>query len=229
MPTCTTPSPIDQITDGYVCGISLSLGKKYENILNYLYAQLIDSTGNNHRGPIISGFYEIGNGNYYLNTLIPHGFRGGIKFNYCGSSLGFLAINPEEYENVDVKISTRCSASGSSIPSFSNPIPLNSQDPIELRLTDDYLIQESRSIDITSVDWPNLIGSTTNFIIDSKPTFSKIATLLNQTSLRVELSNDELAQIGAGRWSYEFRCTLANGHIITLAFGNVVIIPPFAD
>lgn len=226
---CTTPNPSDPITEGYTVGISIALGLKYANILNLIYCQLVNDLGVNQRGPILSGFIEIGNGMYYLKTLIPNGFRGGLKIQYCGDVIGFLAINPEEYENIDVKTSTRSSLAGVGVPSITNPIPINPESPIELRLTDDYLVAESRSIDITNVDWPNLTGSTTQFMMDSRPSFIKTATLLNQTSLRVELTNQELIDIGCGRWSYEFRCVLANGHKITLAVGNIVIVPPFGD
>lgn len=227
--TCTTPSPSDPITSGYTMGISLSFGARYVGILNYLYAQLTNTSGVNYRGPILTGFSEIGNGNYYLLTTIPYNFRGGMKFMYCGNIIGFMSINPEEFERIDVSLSSRCALSGVSVPALTNPIPINPADPIELRLTDDYLIEESRSIDITSVDWPDLAGSTTDFIIDSQPTFTKQATLLNSTSLRIELTNEELQTIGAGRWSYEFRSTLSNGHIMTLTVGNLVIVPPFTD
>lgn len=208
--------------------VSLSLGKRYENCQN-IYAQLINSDGTNYGVSHSTGFANLTNGNYLFTGIIPTSFRGAIKF-YCGAELlGATAINPEEYENVDVKVSTRCATSGVGVPALTNPIPINPEDPIELRLTDDYLTEESRSIDITSIDWPDLTGSTTNFMIDSRPTFIKPAQLFNGSSLRVELSNEELAQIGAGRWSYEFRCTLSNTHIITLSVGNIVIVPPFTD
>ena len=209
-------------------GISLSFGKKYKNCTT-LSAQLINKDGTNYSTPYTTGFVNLTNGYFLFTPTIPASFRGAIKF-YCGIEfLGALAINPEEYENIDVKISTRCATSGVGVPSLTNPIPINPADPIELRLTDDYLIQESRSIDITSVDWPDLTGSSTNFIIDSMPTFIKPAQLLNATSLRIELSNEELEQIGAGRWSYEFRSVLSNTHIITLVVGNIIIVPPFTD
>jgi hypothetical protein len=209
-------------------GISLSLGKKYENCTS-LSAKLIHSDGTDYGAIYTTGFVNLSNGYFLFTPTIPSSFRGAIEF-YCGTEfLGLNAINPEEYENVDVKVSTRCATSGVGVPSLTNPIPINPEDPIELRLTDDYSVQESRSIDITSVNWPDLTGSTTEFMIDSRPTFIKPAQLLNGTSLRVELSNEELAQIGAGRWSYEFRCTLSNTHMITLSVGNIVIVPPFTD
>ncbi len=229
MPTCTTPSPSNPITEGFTAGISLSFGSKYSGLINYIYAQLIDEDGDDFYGPILNGFIEIGNGYYYLSTLIPNGFRGSIKFLYCGDVIGLLAINPEEYEHIDADISSRAPINGVSVPSFANPMPINPESPIEFRLTDDYLAEESRSIDITSVDWPILTGSTTQFIIDTNPCFTKTATLLNSTNLRVQLTNEELAIIGVGRWNYEFRCTLANSHVITLAVGNLVVVPPFGD
>jgi len=209
-------------------GISLSFGKNYENCTT-LSAQLINGNGTNYSTPYTTGFVNLTNGYFLFTPTIPASFRGAIKF-YCGVEfLGALAINPEEYENTDVKVSTRCSSTGTGVPTLTNPIPINPTDPIELRLTDDYLVAESRSIDITSVNWPDLTGSSTSFIIDSMPTFTKTAQLLNTTSLRVELSNEELQQIGAGRWSYEFRSVLSNTHIITLVVGNIIIVPPFTD
>ena len=209
-------------------GISLSFGKKYENCTT-LSAQLINKDGTNYITPYTTGFVNLTNGYFLFTPTIPTSFRGAIKF-YCGVEfLGALAINPEEYENIDVKVSTRCVSTGTGVPTLSSPITINASEPIELRLTDDYLIQESRSIDIHSINSPDLTGSSTTFIIDSMPTFTKPAELLSLTSLRVQLSNEELQEIGAGRWSYEFRSVLSNGHIITIVVGNIIIVPPFAD
>lgn len=209
-------------------GISLFLGEKYKNCTT-LSAQLISSNGSNYNSPYTNGFINLTNGNFLFTPTIPTSFKGAIKF-YCGNEfIGVLSVNPQEYENIDVKISTRCSSTGNGVPTLTNPIPINPENPIELRLTDDYLVQESRSIDITSINWPDLTGSTTNFILDSRLSFIKQASLLNNTSLRIELTNQELMSIGAGRWSYEFRSILSNGHRITLAVGNIVIVPPFAD
>lgn len=229
MPPCTTPPPTGPITSGYTFAASIFLGIKYSGIANLLYGQLISTTAQNYMGPILNNFYEIGGGNYYLHALVPYNFRGGMKIMYCGEVLLFREINPEEYENLDVKISSRSGGVGISSPSLFNPFPLNPKDPIELRITDDYLIEEVRSINITSIEWPNLIGSSTTFIIDCLPNFVKTAELINFNSLRIQLTNLELIAIGAGRWNYEYRTVLSNSHKVTLTVGNIIIVPPFSD
>ena len=105
-------------------GISLSFGKNYENCTT-LSAQLINGNGTNYSTPYTTGFVNLTNGYFLFTPTIPASFRGAIKF-YCGVEfLGVLAINPEEYENIDVKVSTRCSSTGIGVPALTNPIPIN--------------------------------------------------------------------------------------------------------
>ena len=54
-------------------------------------------------------------------------------------------------------------------------------------------------------------------------------SIINETTLRIELSSANLNAIGAGRWSYEIQAILSNGHTVTLTIGNIIIVPPFAD
>jgi hypothetical protein len=203
--------------------IGLAFGEKYANATN-LYAQLVNASGINFGYPYYDGFVHLGNGHYMFNGIIPYDFRGGIKF-YIGSKLmSFLSINPETFEYKDVKVSSRCYL-GSNHSFISN----SDSSVIELRLSDDYLAAEGRSIDLTSNDWPNLIESINTFNVDGDTFFTKYLLIINQNTLRIELTKQELQIIGAGRWNYEIRSLLSNNHILTLTVGNLIIVPPFGD
>ena len=213
----------------YQMSISLDLGKRYIGLTN-LNATLVDTNGTEITVPISLGFVEIGNGNYlWTYSAFPQNFRGGIKFKSGSEIIGFLAVNPEELEYIDVKVSSRAGAGGVSIITQQSPVPADITEPIELRLIDDYFAAEGRSIDLTSSQWPTLAGATVQFIVAGKETFSKNFTIIDDTVLRLELSSAELAIIGAGRWSYEVKATLYNGHVLTLLVANMIIVPPFGD
>ena len=208
--------------------ISLDLGKRYIGLTN-LSATLVDINGTDLTVPINLGFVEIGNGNYlWTYSAYPQNFRGGIKFKSGTELIGFIAVNPEELEYIDVRVSSRAGAGGVSIITQQSPVPTDITEPIELRLIDDYFAAEGRSIDLTSDQWPDLAGATVQFIIAGKETFTKNFTIIDDV-LRLELSSAELAIIGAGRWSYEVKATLYNGHVLTLLVANMIIVPPFGD
>lgn len=212
----------------YQMSISLDLGKRYIGLTN-LSATLVDINGTDLTVPINLGFVEIGNGNYlWTYSAYPQNFRGGIKFKSGTELIGFIAVNPEELEYIDVRVSTRAGAGGVSIITQQSPVPTDITEPIELRLIDDYFAAEGRSIDLTSDQWPDLAGATVQFIIAGKETFTKNFTIIDDV-LRLELSSAELAIIGAGRWSYEVKATLYNGHVLTLLVANMIIVPPFGD
>lgn len=212
----------------YQMSISLDLGKRYIGLTN-LSATLVDINGTDLTVPINLGFVEIGNGNYlWTYSAYPQNFRGGIKFKSGTELIGFIAVNPEELEYIDVRVSTRAGAGGVSIITQQSPVPTDITEPIELRLIDDYFAAEGRSIDLTSDQWPDLAGATVQFIIAGKETFTKNFTIIDDV-LRLELSSAELAIVGAGRWSYEVKATLYNGHVLTLLVANMIIVPPFGD
>lgn len=99
----------------YTLDISLALGGSKTGLT--LNAQLVDSSLANVGSAISSGFYEVGNG-YYLwhYSAFPDNFRGGVKFYQQGQSstiLTFVSINPQDAENLDMKISNVSSGSGS--------------------------------------------------------------------------------------------------------------------
>lgn len=87
----------------------LSLGSSKTGIPD-LQAQLIDTTGANIGSAVTTGFVETGSGGYiWTYTGFPDGFRGGIKFSTVSSPATILAsisVNPEEGENLDIKLST---------------------------------------------------------------------------------------------------------------------------
>lgn len=92
----------------YTLDISLALGSSQTGLV--LAAQLVDTTGASVGGEVLTGFTEIGNGNYLWHYIaFPDGHRGGVKFyesGVPGTILAFVAINPEEAENLDIKISS---------------------------------------------------------------------------------------------------------------------------
>ena len=101
----------------YTICISLSLGSSKTGLT--LNAQLLDVDLNLVGSAVSSGFSEVGNGNYLWNySGFPDGFRGGVKFYSQGSAnnvLSLVSINPEEVENVDVKVSSTGSGSSNQI------------------------------------------------------------------------------------------------------------------
>ena len=90
-----------------------------------LKAQLVDTSGANVGSSVTSGFTEIGLGNYsWYYTSFPDSFRGGIKVLNNGDSslLAFVAVNPEDAENLDVKTSkTKLDSTGLDAISLSPP------------------------------------------------------------------------------------------------------------
>lgn len=94
----------------YTLDFSLALGLGKSG-LSDLRAQLVDTAGSNVGSAVSTGFVEIGtSGNYLWHyASIPDSHRGGVKFYSLADSstiLAFTAINPEEAENTNTKIST---------------------------------------------------------------------------------------------------------------------------
>ena len=95
----------------YTLDISLALGSSKAGVT--LNAQLVDSSLALVGSAVSTGFNEVGNG-YYLwhYESFPDSFRGGVKFYEQGSPnniLAFVSVNPQEAENLDVKVSEVCS------------------------------------------------------------------------------------------------------------------------
>lgn len=92
----------------YTLDISLALGTSNAGLTD-LRAQLVDTAGANVGSAVSTGFSDMGQGNYLWHyASFPDGHRGGVKF-YSNAApsvtLAFAAINPEEAENLDTKVS----------------------------------------------------------------------------------------------------------------------------
>ena len=67
-----------------------------------LKAQLVTTAGVNYGSEILTGFTEIGAGNYIWHyTAFPDNFRGGVKIiSGAATFQAFAAINPEDVEEI---------------------------------------------------------------------------------------------------------------------------------
>lgn len=102
-------------------------------------------------------------------------------------------------------------------------------DEVNLRLTDDYCASENRSLTFTSESFPSLTSKTIKIHIDGKTNFVKQMVVENSKKIKVDLTSQELATIGAGRWDYELISYTSSNHIQTVVVGNLVITPEFGD
>lgn len=93
----------------YTQDFALALGAGKAG-LSDLCAQLVNTAGAGVGSAVTTGFTEIGSGCYLWHyASIPDAHRGGVKFYSAAASsvvLAFAAINPEDAENLDAKIST---------------------------------------------------------------------------------------------------------------------------
>lgn len=88
----------------YTLSINLALASTDTGLS--LSAQLIDTAGANVGSAVTTGFVEIGVGNYlWTYADFPDGFRGGVKFSSGGTVKAFTAINPQDGEYLDAKVS----------------------------------------------------------------------------------------------------------------------------
>ena len=102
-------------------------------------------------------------------------------------------------------------------------------DEVNLRLTDDYCASENRSLTFTSESFPSLTSKTIKIHIDGKTNFVKEMVVENSKKIKVDLTSQELATIGAGRWNYELISYTSSNHIQTVVVGNLIITPEFGD
>jgi ubiquinone biosynthesis protein UbiJ len=96
----------------YTLTIPIALGTSKTGLT--LKAQLVDTAGEDVGSAVTTGFVEVGGGQYLWTGSIPDGHRGGVKFldNVTSEFYAATAINPEEAENTDTKVSTRATAQG---------------------------------------------------------------------------------------------------------------------
>ena len=128
---------------------------------------------------------------------------------------------------------TTANANTTTTTTTTTPIPseiiYSAGDTIQLRLTDDYYAEDGRALDFKSENYPTLTNSIVTFKVDNRTVFLKQMIVISSTLLRIELSNAEVRIIGAGRWDYEIRALFQNNNKITVAVGNMIIVPPFGD
>jgi hypothetical protein len=97
----------------YARVIDLSLGTSNAG-LSDLRAQFVDTAGADTGAAISSGFTGFGRGLYqWYYAAFADGFRGSVRF-YSNAApsvpLSAIEINPEDYENLDTKVSTRAAS-----------------------------------------------------------------------------------------------------------------------
>lgn len=95
----------------YPLSFNLALGAGNAGLT--LEAVIVNTEGVAVSAPVSGGFVEIGVGNYLWTGSLPTGHRGGVIFRVSpsGSVKAFSAVNPEEAEYLDQKVSTISSAS----------------------------------------------------------------------------------------------------------------------
>lgn len=87
----------------YTLSFGIALGASRTGLT--LSAQLVSTLGANVGSAVASGFVELGRGNYlWTYSGIPDGFRGAVLFSAGGTLRATAAVNPQEAENLDVKV-----------------------------------------------------------------------------------------------------------------------------
>jgi hypothetical protein len=157
-------------------------------------------------------------------TAWPDGHRGGVKF-YSNASpsvtLAFAAINPEEAENLDVKVSSRLSATVSGVVTVTGPVTAGGA--VTIVKGDDYFAADGRALEWQSADWPNLTGATITFRvlqqIRDDVLLTKAGSVVTPTGtakVRTELTAAETGGLSAGGHRFEVVATLSSGRVATL-------------
>jgi hypothetical protein len=208
----------------YTLDIGLALGTSKAGLTD-LRAQLVDTAGASVGGPVSTGFSDQGQGCYLWHYASwPDGHRGGVKF-YSNASpsvtLAFAAINPEEGENLDVKVSSRLPANVSSAVTVTGPVAEGGE--VEIVKGDDYAAADGRALEWTSTTWPNLTGATITFRvlqqIRDDVLLTKAGSVVTPTGtakVRVELTAAETGALSAGGHRFEVVATLSSGRVATL-------------
>lgn len=224
----------------YTLSIAIALGTSQTGLT--LQAQIVDTTGANVGTPISSGFWEAGFGNYLWTGSIPDGQRGGIKFLSGATLKAFTALNPQEGEYLDARVSTRADGAnyttaraakldllGNGLVSVAAPVALSGD--VTLYKGDDYYAADDAALEWTDANarWPDLTGATATFLVRSPSgsVFSKAATIVTPSGtgkkIRVELTAGETALLVSypGPSDVRVRVTLASGHSRTLIQGEL--------
>lgn len=124
-----------------------------------------------------------------------------------------------------VDIQTQLIAIGNGVVTVVSPVGTNHA--LALVAGDDYYATDGRSLDYTSTGWPDMSGATITFMAHNRVDESgtRIAVtgiVMSATSIRVELSSAQTAQLGTGRGEYSIYAALdTTAHQVTLVSGTI--------
>lgn len=110
--------------------------------------------------------------------------------------------------------------------------PVLASGDVEIVRGDDYLNADGRALEWSSDDWTPLDLTSAQSVTFKANTrymttvFSKAATVLSDTEVRVELTHAETTLFAVGRNAYRFdlEAVLVSGDIITLAQGTMTVL-----
>lgn len=202
--------------------------------------------------PISGAVVEIEGGSYlFSSNAIPDGHRGGVKFLSGATFKAFAAISPQDYENLDVKVSSIESGSGddplgnqvpgvydpgtagyiigqlsgTEVVTSSAPVVTSSGD-IELVKGQDYRQEDGNAITFTNTDtWPALGNGTVTFeAFGGVPIDMDVVQLGATQIVRLNLEDTVTADLPLNRYRYEVKVQLSNGNVYTLASGRILFV-----
>ena len=204
-------------------------------------AQLFDTAGANVGAAVTTGFLDRGNGLYlWTYASYPDGFRGGVDVSVAGEKLATLGINPEEAENVDVKLSSRAAPSdvsaGILFPAarvnYIGPVVANGN--ITLLQGDDYANADDRALvfDEAGAGWPVLTSATVRLKSRHKhgmgENLNATGTVVTATgtskSVRFDLTTAQTGALGPRDHLFDIEATLSTGRVATLHQGNLFVL-----
>lgn len=207
----------------YPLSILVQLGPaKTDKTLNAL---LLDIAGDQIGVLITTGFVELADGDYLFSANFPDTFRGAviIQDSIDDTYLASMAVNPQEYENADAKISTVLTKVSGAVVTVRNPIIESGR--IEIARGDDYLVINGRALHFTPDDpdaWPILtvgypvvlgVGNKDGMIFQGEGTIAVASPIAAQ----IEISGADTISVGKGHYQFTLRTngatteTLAEG------------------
>jgi len=157
------------------------------------------------------------------------------------------AILDDEEVSVGVTVREALAAAGSAADPLTNPVSgytapqagyylqrlANNQvelvsvfDPVTMALRfrygDDYLAAEDRAQTFTTE--LDLTGASVNWnVLNDAGVVQVTCTVVDAVTYQLEVTADDLEDIGVGTWRYDFQITLANGHEVTEVAGMVTV------
>jgi hypothetical protein len=217
----------------YTLTIGLALGSSQTGLT--LTAQLVDTTGANVGSAVTTGFVELGVGNYtWTYASFPDDFRGAIKFSSGATLKAIAAVNPQEAEYTDAKISTRLGTGYAGTITYTGPVATTGD--VAIVHGDDYNNTDSRALEWSTTDsatWPDLTGATITLTVKAHAggtaELTKTGTVVTPTGatkkVRVELTAANTTALGLGSHKFDVQATLSSGRIVTLITGTLNVLP----